>query len=549
MHADFALRVAAPAGRHPALVVASRTARKAVGSGVLWGYVFGLVVASSAYSYATTYKTLAQRERLVALFGSNTGLAAINGPAREIQTVPGYTVWKSFMFLIIVGAVWGLLIATKLIRGEEDAGRWELLLAGQTTRRRAAAQALVGLAAGLVVLWTVTAVITVAVGRSSKVQIAAGPALYFALALVAPAAIFLAAGALAGQLAATRRQAAGYAGAALGVCYALRMVADSGADLEWLRWATPLGWVEELQPLTDPRPVAVLPIIGLVVLLTGLAIHLSGSRDLGASVVPDRVSPQPRTRLLFGPVGLAVRLVRPSVLGWAAGIGAMALLMGSISKQGGYLLTSTASVERVITRLGGHGAGAKLYLGFTFQMVAALVAFAVAGQVSATRSEEAEGRLDQLLVRPVSRSSWLAGRLALSAVVLIASGLLAGLLGWVGAASQDAGVSLTSLLGAGINMVPPAFCVLGIGVLAFGTWPRATASVTYGVLTWSLLIQLVGGFFSSNHWLLDTSVFHHMASAPAVDPNWTSAAVLIAVGTAAALVGIAAFQRRDLAGE
>ena len=549
MHADFALRVAAPAGRHPALVVASRTARKAVRSGVLWGYVFGLVVASSAYSYATTYKTLAQRERLVALFGSNTGLAAINGPAREIQTVPGYTVWKSFMFLIIVGAVWGLLIATKLIRGEEDAGRWELLLAGQTTRRRAAAQALVGLAAGLVVLWTVTAVIIVAVGRSSKVQIAAGPALYFALALVAPAAMFLAAGALAGQLAATRRQAAGYAGAALGVCYALRMAADSGADLEWLRWATPLGWVEELQPLTDPRPVALLPIIGLVVLLTGLAIHLSGSRDLGASVVPDRVSPQPHTRLLFGPVGLAVRLVRPSVLGWAAGIGAMALLMGSISKQGGDLLTSTAGVERVITRLGGHGAGAELYLGFTFQMVAALVAFAVAGQVSATRSEEAEGRLDQLLVRPVSRSSWLAGRLALSAMVLVASGLLAGLLAWVGAASQDAGVSLTSLLGAGINMAPPAFCVLGIGVLAFGIWPRATAAVTYGVLTWSLLIQLVGGFFSSNHWLLDTSVFHHMASAPAVDPNWTSAAVLIAVGAAAAVVGIAAFQRRDLAGE
>ncbi len=40
------------------------------------------------------------------------------------------------MFLMVLGAVWGLLTATRLLRGEEDAGRWELLLAGQTTRER-----------------------------------------------------------------------------------------------------------------------------------------------------------------------------------------------------------------------------------------------------------------------------------------------------------------------------------------------------------------------------------------------------------------------------
>lgn len=92
-------------------------------------------------------------------------------------------------------------------------------------------------------------------------------------------------------------------------------------------------------------------------------------------------------------------------------------------------------------------------------------------------------------------------------------------------------------------------CVLGIGVLAMGVWPRATAPVTYAVLCWALLIQLAGGFFSSSHWLLDTSVFHHMAAAPRVSPDWTSAAVLVAIGTAAALVGGMVFVCRDLAGE
>ena len=90
------------------------------------------------------------------------------------------------------------------------------------------------------------------VGQFARVGIAAAASLFFAAALVTPAAVFLAAGALASQLAATRRQAAGYAGAALGACYALRMAADSDPRLDWLGWMTPLGWAEELQPLTAP---------------------------------------------------------------------------------------------------------------------------------------------------------------------------------------------------------------------------------------------------------------------------------------------------------
>ena len=122
-------------------------------------------------------------------------------------------------------------------------------------------QALAGLGVGLLMLWVITAVITVLSGRDSKVDIAAGPSLYFALAMVATACMFLAVGALTSQLAATRRQAASFAAAFLGVAYALRMIADAGVGLHFMIWLTPLGWVEELQPLTAPQPLALVPII------------------------------------------------------------------------------------------------------------------------------------------------------------------------------------------------------------------------------------------------------------------------------------------------
>ena len=100
-----------------------------------------------------------------------------------------------------------------------------------------------------------------------------------------------------------------------------------------------------------------------------------------------------------------------------------------------------------------------------------------------------------------------------------------------------------------MNVVPPALCVLGAGLLAVGLVPRAASAVTYGFLAWALLVDLIGGSLDLNHWLLDTSVLHQMAPAPAAAPDWTSAAVMAAAGVAAALAGAAAFGRRDLAAE
>jgi putative exporter of polyketide antibiotics len=64
-----------------------------------------------------------------------------------------------------------------------------------------------------------------------------------------------------------------------------------------------------------------------------------------------------------------------------------------------------------------------------------------------------------------------------------------------------------------------------------------------------VLVELVGGVVGLNHWLLDTSVFHQMAAAPAVSPDWVTGAVLAGIGVAAAAAGTVAFKLRDLASE
>ena len=432
-----------------------------------------------------------------------------------------------------------------MLRGEEEAGRWELLLTGQSTRRSAAAQALGGLGLGLGTLWLVTAVITVLTGLISSVGFSVGASLYFSLAQVAAALMFLAVGALTSQLAATRRQALSLGGWFLGYCYLVRMVADAGVGLHGLIWASPLGWIEELQPLTSPNPVALLPIVGFSVATVTLALHFSGLRDVGASVLRDRTHARPRLRLLSGQLTLSIRLLRPVIVGWVVALAATGLALGLIANQAGGTV-SGSSVEEVFARLGAPGTSAQSFLGVCFLIVAILAGFTAAGQTTAARGEEAEGRTDNIAIEPVSRTAWLGGRVAIAVLVLVLGGLVAGVFAWVGVALEGGGVSFTTLLKAGVNVVPAAICLLGIGILAMGVWPRKTSYVVYGYLGWSLLIELVGGFGSGSRWLLDTSLYHQMAAAPAVDPNWAVNGVMIGIGAAAALVGIASFRRRDL---
>lgn len=531
--------------RLPGLVPVGRVARQAIPGGVIWGAALGLMTWAIVNEYVKEYPTAAARARLAETHGADAGSRAIFGPAHQLDTVAGYEAFHVIAFFVIIGAVWGLLAGTRLLRGEEDAGRWELLLAGPTTRRRAAAGAMAGLGIGLFAFWAVSAAGVAVIGRTADPPFSVTASLFTAVAAVASAAMFLAVGAVCSQLAATRRQAAGLAAAVLGVVFLIRAVAYSNTSLEWLRWASPLGWVDELRPLTASRPWPLVPIIAFTAALVAATILLAGRRDLGAGVLPADDTAAPRTRMLNGPLALAYRLSQRTGLGWIAGLaaGGLVLALSTKSVQDSW----EDSSSEVMQRLGG-GTGGDTYLGILFLVVALLLAMAAAGQVGATREEEAEGYLDHLLARPVARLRWLAGRVAVSAAVLVAAGVATGLFTWVGAASTGAGLSLPTLLAAGINVVPVGILVLGIGTLAHGLAPRSAAAVAYGLVAWSFLVEIVGAGLGLSGWLLDLSILHHIARAPAADVRWDSAAILVALGISAAVIGALAFARRDLKG-
>ena len=535
----------------PQLVIAGFTGRRMVRTGALWGLVFGLYVYDNAVAFHTIASTTSQRDRLLSTMAGNAGLKALLGDTRRITTLGGFTDWRAIGIISLVASVWGLLAATKALRGEEDTGRWELVLAGQTTQRRAAAGVLAGLAAGLLAMYVLTALLTVAVGTRPGVHIAPGQGVFFAVAVVSAAAMFAAIGAVASEVMPTRSRAAGLSAAVFGGAFVLRAVGDATSSAHWVVYASPLGWVEQLRPLTGAQPLWLLPIAGLIA-ACGVATVLLANRDLGASLLADADTAEPRTALLGSPVLFAVRMSRAVTASWMAAVIAAGLLYGSLAKSTGQAFASSGSLRRftgTLTHVAERQvqlAGTRAFAGIIFLILMTLIMAYVASAMGRVREDEAEGYVDNLVVRRISRQRWLAGRTGLILAVLAAAGAAGGMSFWAAAASQHAGLTFRELLLAGVNAAAPAAALLGIGVLAFGFVPRLTSAVCWGLLAWAFLLDMLGSAIKVNHWVMDTSLLYHLALAPAVSPDWQIVGIYLAIGCATAMLGLWQFTQRDL---
>jgi ABC-2 type transport system permease protein len=528
-------------------VVARNVARRQRVSGLTWGAAFALLIVSSAAGYSSAYPNVSDRLQLAESLGNNAGVRALFGQAAHLDTVGGFTAWRSTILIMLVGGVWSLLLATKALRGEEDEGRIEILFSGPLTRMRGTGAILVGLGLTMLTFFAVLAIGSVAVGVGGD-YFSASAALWFALCLTIGPTVFVAVGALASQIAPTRRVASTIAGVAFGAAYVIRVVADAGSRGRWLSWLTPFGWVERMQPLTGTNVVPLLPAVLSIAVLVVATLWLSEHRDVGAAILPDRPTAEPRTGLLNSPAGLTVRLWRGTTIGWAIGLALMGLIFGMISKSISDAVSQNEGVADVFQRLGAGQFSARAYLGVTFIFLSALVGVIAGNFVASSRAEEAEERLDHILVRPVSRVRWLGDRVSIAAIAIVLLCLASGIGGWIGIVAEDAGVGFGRMLLAGLNLVPPGLFVLGVGTLAFGLVPRWAGPAAYAVVAWSFLVEFIGAVVKANHWILDTSLLHHLAPVPASDPRWWTSFWLSLLGLAGAVVGVIAFHRRDIAG-
>jgi ABC-2 type transport system permease protein len=523
--------------------LAKRAFRDARTRTIAFAYMFAIYAYIQPAGYRHAYPTLQDREAFAHSFANNDALRLFYGYPYDPTTVSGYSAWRVGGTLAIAAALFGVLAAVRALRTEEDAGRAELVLAGRVGRDTVFSSAMAAIAVGVAILWAAEAAGFIAAG------LPVGGSAYLALATASIVPVFVGVGALVSQLAPTRRVALELGSAAVALFLLLRVVADTSTGLAWLRWATPLGWAEELRPFAGPEPLALLAPALATVLLLALAARIAAARDIGTGVLPARDSADPDLRLLGGPAAQALRAERGTLLAWATGVGVFALILGMVSAS----ISSAGiskSIREEVAKLGsGSLATPSGYLAFVFLFFIVVVSLFVCAQISATRREESEQQLETLLALPVSRGRWLGGRLLLACTGALVLSLLAGVLAWAGAASQGVDVSLAKMLEAGANCLPVALLFGGIAALAYALVPRASTGVAYGLVVLAFLWQLVGSLLGVPKWLVEVTPFAHVGLVPTQPFRGGAAAVMLAIAAAAGAAAMWAFTRRDMIGQ
>ena len=508
-----------------------------------WVYVITAAIASNSYSLNKLYPTAADRAQLAASGGRNPALVFLYGRLWG-DSLGAVSAWRYGVWAAIFAALMSVFHVIRHTRADEEAGRLELVGSAAVGRLAALTAGLLVALAANVVLAVLLGVVLVVLGLPVAGSVA------FALAITTCGLAFAAIAALAAQLAAGARAARGIAIGVLGAAYLLRAVGDASGEggVSWLTWLSPLGWTEMLRPYTEDRWwVLALP-LALTAAATAGAYVLVMIRDHGAGLLPDRPGSATASVWLRSSFGLAWRLQRGTLYGWAAGFAFTFAASGAAAKGIGSLLGGSSQLRNAFTRLGGQAGITDAYLAAIMSLAGLAAAAYATSAVLRLRAEETGGQAEPLLATAIGRTRWglshIAVAVAGAAILLAVAGVAAGL--GYGLRTGSAGPEVARLLGAGMAQLPASLAVAGAAVVLFGLVPRASVAGAWTVVGVLVLIALFGQVLQLSQPILDVSPFTHVPKLPGAAVTAAPLLWLSLVVVALVAAGLTGLRRRDI---
>ncbi|MEU6072743.1 hypothetical protein [Micromonospora sp. NPDC047074] len=502
--------------------------------------IVGGMSAMVATTYASTVGDAMDAAALAAL-AENPAIRTLFGQPVALDTAGGFTVWRTGTILAVLVGAWALLTATRITRGAEDAGHWDLLLAGTVPLST------VVMRHATVI---VTAALLVGLGTATALTAAGTPPAGAALhgAGVALVGVFFAtAGTLAAQIFPSRAAASGATVALLGAGLLLRMIGDGVDALGWLRWLSPFGLAALSRPYHDNR---VLPLLVLALATSVLLAAIpaaTGRRDVRGGWLTPRTGRAPRLRLLGSVPAFALRRLLRPLAGWTAGVGAYYLLIGLLAVSMTDFLADNPRFADLAAQAGFAGLGSvEGYAAAMFALLAIPAGIFTAVHVATIAAAEADRRLTLIYAGPITRLRLLTAEATTAATGVVALTTTAGLATWIGATSMGAPLRLAAALAGTMNVLPIAALCLGAAILALGWLPRAVALVGALPAAGGFLLQVIADSTNAPHWVGTLSPFTHLAAVPDAAPDWPGVIGMLITASVLTLAGAIGYQHRDL---
>ena len=503
----------------------------------IWLASLGGLACYSVVAVQQFYDTPEAIAGYAATVGTSTAAVAFSGPPVALETIGGITVYEVSQSTIVGIALMSIFLTVRHTRDDEEDGRTELLRAGVLGRQTdLLATALVVSAASVIVGVAVT-VAMIAVG------LAAADSALFGASLASIGLVFVGIALVAAQVSRHARGAIGLSLVALGVAFVLRAVGDVAEN--GLSWASPIGWAQQVGAFGERRWWPVALCLALTLLLVALAAWLTTRRDFGAGLITEPPGRPESSRWLGSSMALALRLERGVIVAWAVGMASLGVMFGSLSGDVEEMIEQNPRLGEVFAAQGVDVVDA--YVSAVLLIAVLIASGFTLSAVLRLRTEEAALRAEPLLATPTSRVAWCSAWLTVSvlgtAVVLLATGLAAGVTSAI-TLSEPAQVGRN--LAATVVYFPALLALAGVAFAIFALAPRLAAPVAWLLLTGCFVIGYLGDLLSFPDWLVDLSPYGLTPQVPQEPMTWTPILGLTGGAVLLVILGLVAFRRRDL---
>ena len=463
------------------------------------------------------------------------------GQPTALDDPGGFAVWRTGTVVLVLASVWMMLATTRITRGEEDAGRWNLLLGGRLRKADVVLRCLAALV-GAATLIGVTVGAALLAARTEP----AGAVLH-AAGISCVALTFATTALLAAQVMPGRSRATGLAVAALGVGLMLRMIADSSPQLAWLAWATPFGLTARSAPYGDNRIAALIVLSAFPIVLAGAAIFTAHHRDLGDGIVTASGEHRPRTRLLQSIAGFALRRSARITLGWATGIAASFFLAGALLASVLEYFQTNLRIAELAAAAGISGPDSvNAFAAPLFSLLPVPTGLYAAMRLATMVADEKAGRWILLSAQPISRIRLLSAEIAVTVGGVVVLHFSAAVAFWSGAKITGAPLQLADSLAGALNPLPVALLAAGAAVVGVGWLPSAALAIGVLPIVGGFLVNVIMQSTSTPAWVVNLSPWTHLAAVPDAPPNWGAIIIFLLIGAILTALGVYGYVRRDM---
>jgi ABC-2 type transport system permease protein len=464
-------------------------------------------------------------------------MIAFNGAAQGLNTVGGQVAFQFGAAGMVLVALMSIFMVGRLTRGEEEAGRLEVVRSLPVGIHANTLAAALTVAAMNLIIGGLTAAVLIAQGLPVAGSVT------FGVSFILVGLVFGGVALLVAQVTESTRVAYGTAGAVLGAAYVLRAVGDIGDGT--VSWFSPIGVAQKARPFANERWWPLLLLVAVTVLLVVAASALTVRRDLGAGLVAARPGPPAAAPWLGHPLGLAFRLQRGSLLGWSAGVLVIGAAYGWIGPTVDTFIGQNKALAEMLTSAGGPSL-TDSYFASSFRLMALIATGFAIGSAMRVRSEETSMRAELVLATPVSRWRFAASHLAVacagSVVMLAVAGLGTSLAYGVAGGGMQ---SVPRLFVAALVYAPAMWIMVGLVIALDGLVPRLLG-VTWAVLVACVVEGFLGAILGLPRWLSDLSPFEHVPQLPAASLTLLPLVVMSAVAAGLTLIGLTGLRRRDI---